>query len=331
MNIFLILRTKLVPKRISVEKWHTHIVISCQLIGVSNKNKQVGCVLYFKGKPNAEMERFAWITQNMFTPFVWDQQLEYSGYDVEQDSDIPEKEFDLSYCDGNDSQLKSILAIINHYSENDIIANKHNASISLVEQMCDGTKRFPPMEKYCKTHTVKNIPTSKCPIKMHLEKAFTNLSSKLCIKIPKKNSLIDFLSVLPTILTCAMIHENNIIHGFISNGFLDDKSHWFPVMNKILGTCCRMPTKEQYDACLSTFPILFEHFYNDGHVSDKLFEQHGIPKDIDIFGSVRVQYAGMTQENQQQAKTLNHATQITMRKKMMMEIDYKRWRRRTRQ
>ncbi len=37
------------------------------------------------------------------------------------------------------------------------------------------------MEKYCKTHTVKNIPSSQSPIKMILEKAFSNLSSKLCL------------------------------------------------------------------------------------------------------------------------------------------------------
>ncbi len=56
-------------------------------------------------------------------------------------------------------------------------------------------------------------------------------------------------------------------------------------------------TKEQYDACQSAFPILFGHFYKDGHVSDELFEQYGIPNDIDIFGSVKVQDAGITQEN----------------------------------
>lgn len=38
--------------------------------GVSSKNKQVGYVLYCKWKPNAEMERFTWIIQNIFTPFV---------------------------------------------------------------------------------------------------------------------------------------------------------------------------------------------------------------------------------------------------------------------
>ncbi len=167
-------------------------------------------------------------------------------------------------------------------------------------------------KKYCKIHTVKNILTTQCLIKIHLQKAFTNLSSKLCMKTSKKNSLIDFL-VHPTILTCAMTHEN-IIHGIVSNGFLDDKFHWFPLMNKILWTC-RMPSKEQYDACLSAFPILFEHFYKDGHVSDKLFEEHGIPKDIDIFGSVRVCNAGMTQENQQQAKTLIKLKSIRGRRK----------------
>ncbi len=37
-----------------------------------------------------------------------------------------------------------------------------------------------------------------------------------------------------------------------------------------------------------------------------------------------MQDAGMTQENQQQAKTFTHKTQINKRKKMMMANDYRR-------
>ncbi len=103
--------------------------------GVNNKNQQVDCVLYCKGKPNAEVDRFLWIIQNIFTPFVQDQWLEYSGYDAEQDGAIPKKEFVVSYCDGDNSQLKAILANVNHYSANGIIANKHNTSRSSVEHL----------------------------------------------------------------------------------------------------------------------------------------------------------------------------------------------------
>ncbi len=84
--------------------------------GVNNKNKQIGYVLYRKGKPNSEVDRFLWIIQNISTPFVQDQRLEYSGYDAEQDGAIPTKEFVVSYCDDNNSQLKAILTNVDHYS-----------------------------------------------------------------------------------------------------------------------------------------------------------------------------------------------------------------------
>ncbi len=92
--------------------------------GVNNKNKRVGYVLYCKRKLNAKMEIFAWIIQNIFTQFVQDQWLVM----MQKKMVLFQFRVFVSDCDGDYSQLKAILANIDHFSANDIIATKHNAS-----------------------------------------------------------------------------------------------------------------------------------------------------------------------------------------------------------
>ena len=57
----------------------------------------------------------------------------------------------------------------------------------------------------------------------------------LNLKPSKKNSLIDFLSVLPSIAT-QVCTVKNIQHGFFETGTLDRQRRRFPVFKKIMAT-----------------------------------------------------------------------------------------------
>ena len=76
-----------------------------------------------------------------------------------------------------------------------------------------------------------------------------NLSSN------KRRALFDFVTVLPEIRT-KIITRDNIIHWAKENGMIDDNLKSFPDYDKILATCRRNPTDEQYKKIKDTFKQL---------------------------------------------------------------------------
>ena len=99
------------------------------------------------------------------------------------------------------------------FTEIKIIANKQNAVCSGVEQPADLTPVFRIIKKIQPTHTVRDIPVDRCPMKRLISNMFHSKNmSFLSLKSTKKNALIDFLSVLPEISTTAC-SKDNIKHG----------------------------------------------------------------------------------------------------------------------
>jgi hypothetical protein len=93
-----------------------------------------------------------------------------------------------------------------------------NAARSDVEQPADLARVFKSIKKIQKTHTVRDIPVDRCPMKKLISDMFeSDRLEFLSLKSTKKNALIDFLSVLPevTTTTCS---KKNIKHGFIESG-----------------------------------------------------------------------------------------------------------------
>ena len=79
--------------------------------------------------------------------------------------------------------------------------------------------------------------------------------------------------------------RDNIQHGFIANGLVDDKFKRYPDFNKMLSTCRRNLGNEDYNRCIETFPYLFDRCLEHGHVPDLEFESLGFKQDINIQGN----------------------------------------------
>ena len=60
----------------------------------------------------------------------------------------------VSWCDGDNAQIKSIIQATDTYNDNSIVAMKHNAARTGTEQGADLTKVFRLMQKFHSKATV---------------------------------------------------------------------------------------------------------------------------------------------------------------------------------
>ena len=86
-------------------------------------------------------------------------------------------------------------------------------------------------------------------------------------------------------MTAKAITRNNVLQGFWEAGYIDKKMLWYPDLNKIIATCRRNPTTQEYALCVEQFPKLLKRFLANGHVEDSVFEQLGFPMDQDPEGN----------------------------------------------
>ncbi len=102
----------------------------------------IGYVLFMRGTPGAENKRFQWIRDNILIPFINWGRKEYDGIDVESGAPMGDEHTAVSWCDGDNSQIDTIVSEegIQRYSANNIVANKHNASGTGKEQANDSCK-----------------------------------------------------------------------------------------------------------------------------------------------------------------------------------------------
>ncbi len=132
-----------------------------------------------------------------------------------------------------------------------VIANKHNAARTRVEQPADLAKVFVIFKQQNKTHTVTDIDPSRHPIKMRATKAFNSEALRILnLNFKEKSSLIDFISTLPELATKAAT-RGNILHGFYESGLIDRTKSRYPVLLKVLGTCRSTLPKEVYQVSLT--------------------------------------------------------------------------------
>ena len=138
----------------------------------------------------------------------------------------------------NDTSLKI-------YKENNITANKQNASRSATEEDADLAKVFKIMLAMEQTITVRNIPYDRHPMKITIYNSLQKLANenKLILKSSKKNAIIDFVSCVPEMTTRA-VTINKRIHDFFENGMIYFDNNRFPYFNNILATCRKDPTVE---------------------------------------------------------------------------------------
>ncbi len=187
----------------------------------------------------------------MLIPFINWGRKEYDGIDVGSGLPMGDEHMVVSWCDGDNLQIDSIVSeeSIQMCSAINIIANKHNASSTGKEQACDLGKVFPISKNLNKTTTAEHIPPSKHCLKRHLGLQF----SKLCIK--KNSTIIDYLAKQPTILSHACIHKN-VLSGYVASGFVDPIHCCMPVLFKLLLTCKNVCNLAKYNKYISSFPSL---------------------------------------------------------------------------
>ena len=92
-----------------------------------------------------------------------------------------------------------------------------------------------------------------------------------------KASRIDFISTLLESNTKAAT-RGNILHGFYESGLIDRTMSRYPVLLKILGTCCSSIPKELYQKVINHFTYLY----------NVMMEQGWIPEDVKTKMSVDV-------------------------------------------
>mmetsp|Transcript_27735 Transcript_27735/g.66822 ORF Transcript_27735/g.66822 Transcript_27735/m.66822 type:complete len:115 (+) Transcript_27735:414-758(+) len=83
------------------------------------------------------------------------------------------------------------------------------------------------------------------------------------LRLKKEAVIVDYFSKLPRILSQSRTREN-VIHGFEKNGFLDPKMNIMPVLQNIIGSRKKTPTKDEIGLCLKTFFPLMEYSYSHG-------------------------------------------------------------------
>ena len=289
-----------------------------------DSSEQCGHLFLMRNTEGAEKARFKYYHEKILIHGINLQRKKFCNFDIAAGSSIPNKATAVAWwCDGDLSQIDAIKRSVEMYAENKIIANKQNAARSGVEQPADLTPVFKIIKKIQHTHTVRDLPVDRCPMKRLISDMFHSEDmSFLSLKSTKKNALIDFLSVLPDIATRAC-SKDNIKHGFIQAGIIDEDLNRYPVFNKILATCRQQPTLEEYHTVLETFPEFIEIMDKFGHIDEEQFDVRGIRMDKDINGQDVFRTVGIAQESFQQSKCLTHFHQVNMRLKRLQIIKSK--------
>jgi hypothetical protein len=221
-------------------------------IGVGS-NAQYGYIVFMRSGGGVDKMRFQFYQKHVLIPYINWLRKEYAGFDISDESNIPDELTAVSWCDGDLSQLYSVTNEHSMLNDQKVIANKQNAARTAVEQAAELAKVFKVINQEARRHSVTDIDPSRHPMKMKVTIAFQSDEMK-CLNLGSKKtgSLIDFISVLPAIATKAATREN-ILFGMHENGMLDKEKARYPVLLKILGTCCSSIAQELYKKVIDNF------------------------------------------------------------------------------
>ena len=286
-------------------------------------SKEKGYIILMKSKKGMEKVRFAWVQENILIPFVAKVRKQMTGF-VATGGHIPECEKAVFWCDGDNSQIDSIVSEegINLLAKHGIIANKHNPSRTGSEQAPDLNRVFPTDKKLNKKITVKHVPSDKHDLKRRLQLAFEELANNNGLRLRKQSVFVDFFAKQPQIISKSHVPDN-IVHGLVANGMLDPTKKRIPVFANIVGTIRRVPNHKEVDLCKKSFQFLMAYSYYRGmrYIPDSVFYTLGFPKDIDSEGKVKVRLAEISQENQQRCKCLTGAAEVASRAKRKRDLE----------
>ena len=257
-------------------------------------------------------------------PGIKKQRKHFGKFDSTPGEPVPDELTAVSWCDGDLSQIKAITEIADELTANKIIANKQHAARSAAEQPADLANVFNVIKSSMPLYTVTDTAPESCPMKKMIFDAFKSGElSFIRLADNKKRSLIDFLSVIPTIATKACTVEN-IRRGFITAGVIDEQRKRYPVLNRILATCRRDVLVDEYQCIIKNFHNIVTEVCDNGMVTEDLFETIGIVKDSDNTGKIILRDAEISQECRQRTKCLTHQHQVGLRMERLAFIQQKK-------
>ena len=121
--------------------------------GVSiNSSEQSGHLFLMRNTEGAEKARFKYYQEKILIPGINLQRKKYCDFDFAAGTSIPDKATAVAWSDGDLSQVYAVTQSAELFTENKIIANKHNAARSGVEQPADLTPVFRIIKKIQPTH-----------------------------------------------------------------------------------------------------------------------------------------------------------------------------------
>jgi hypothetical protein len=192
--------------------------------------------------------------------------------------------------------------------------NKQSAARTGTEHAADLCNVFKKYHKELKCSTVEHQTIFNNVVKRVVHDVLAK--SPLELRTSRKGPIIDFLGVLPDVLT-KVVQAKGIRKGFVENGMLDKETLSTPVFRKVLLTCRRGFPTELFMLCRAEIVSVAKAMIEKGHVSDQELLAFGFPPDKDMHGKLVVKAAGSENENCQRAKILNHDVQVTLRRNLI--------------
>jgi hypothetical protein len=211
---------------------------------------------------------------------------EKTGWKVGQP--VPEWLTACSWFDGDIGQLQTMLFEAREALDDAerIIRNKHSAAATGTQQPCDLSPVFRLLKQLQLKSTAKDYVDVGLIDDIHnlfavqLRKDGLNLGGNP----RKKKALIDFLLCLPEMLE-SVLKKKNIKKAFVESGMIDKETGYFPVFDKLIGTCKRwvsaskdigIPlTAKQH--CKDQFSTLMKIQMREGGLSYPDMKEAGIP------------------------------------------------------
>ena len=99
---------------------------------------------------------------------------------------------------------------------------------------------------------------------------------KIRYETTQKNSFVNFLSVLPKMITQAA-QSRHITNLCLETEMIDTIYKRYPNFNKVLTTCHRNPSKAEFQLCYSDFSELFKIFWKEEIVEEYHFNKLDFP------------------------------------------------------
>ncbi len=287
--------------------------------GVNINNQEVSHLLFMRNTKGAKKKRFRWYQQEILVPGINDQCKRFANIDTSTMGSIPDKITAVTYCYGDFSQINAIHSSINLFTNNKVIENKQHASWSGFDQPANLAKVFKLIKNMLPSHTVKNIPAERCPMKALMLNAFKEKLQDLNLAPNKRQSLVDFILTLLVMATKACMVKN-IQHGFIETGMIGDDNLRHPVFDKIIATCRRNPSVEEYKNIENNMSTIIYESCEFGHISEDVYNHLNVIRDRDSMGHEVMQDATISQESYHRTKCLTHKHQTISERKGYLRI-----------